>query len=218
MPPRSRNPTSDYSQDDINRLVAAQVAAREAADEQAAQLARQNRVESRKAQYTEDLKSEVGRQIVDIRELIDTVREQSKRVDRIFNSETFLDLSMLAATVGETNKATQRLLDHVIDTQNLILELLRFVLGHIKVNGEKGRLQEVLKSLPPHPALVEDARPEVDHVRKLLSLQHRTLQMLEEEAAQHGMDVPVATQHGIEGARRRIKELGEQLMELLEGN
>lgn len=216
MPPRSRNPTSNYSQDDINKLVAAQVAAREAAEEQAAQLARQNRIEARKAQYVEDLKSEVGHQIVEVRELIDTVREQSKRVDRIFNSETFLDLSMLAATVGETNKATQRLLDHVIDVQNLILELLRFVLNQVRGNGEKARLTEALRTLPGHPSLVEDARPEVDHVRKLLSLQHRTLQMLEEEAAQHGVDVPVATRHGIEGARRRIGELGEQLMELLE--
>ena len=153
--------------------------AREAAEEQAAQLARSNRIEARKTQYIEDLKSEVGRQIVEVRELIDSVGEQNKRVDRIFNSETFLDLSMLAASGGETNKATQRLLDHVIDVQNLILELLRFILSHVKVNGEKARLTESLKSLPPHPALVEDARPEVEHVRKLLSLQHRTLQMLE---------------------------------------
>ena len=216
MPPRTRTQSAEYNPEDIARLVAAQVAAREAAEEQAAQLARSNRIEARKAQYIEDLKSEVGRQIVEVRELIEGVREQNKRVDRIFNSETFLDLSMLAASVGETNKATQRLLDHVIDVQNLILELLRFILSHVKVNGEKARLTESLKSLPPHPALVEDARPEVEHVRKLLSLQHRTLQMLEEEAAQHGMDIPIATRHGIEGARRRIGELQEQLMELLE--
>ncbi len=218
MPPRTRKPTSDYSQEDINNLVTVQIAAREAAEEQAAQLARSNRIEARKAQYIEDLKSEAGRLIVEVRDLTDAVREQSKRVDRIFNSETFLDLSMLAASVGEANKATQRLLDHVIDVQNLILELLRFVLPHIKINGEKARLTEALKTLPPHPALVEDSRPDVEHVRKLLSLQHRTLQMLELEAAQHGVDIPIATRHGIEGARKRIGELGEQLMNLLEGN
>ena len=217
MPPRTRNPSAEYNPEDIARLVAAQVAAREAAEEQAAQLARSNRIEARKSQYVEDLKSEVGRQIVEVRELIDSVGEQNKRVDRIFNSETFLDLSMLAASVGEANKATQRLLDHVIDVQNLILELLRFILNHVKVNGEKARLTEAIRSLPGHPALVEDARPEVEHVRKLLSLQHRTLQMLEEEAATHGLDIPIATRHGIEGARRRIGELQEQLMELLEG-
>lgn len=216
MPPRSRNPSAEYNPEDIARLVEAQVAAREAADEQAAQLARQNRVEARKAQYVEDLKSEVGQQIVQIRELTEVIKEQSKRVDRIFNSETFLDLSMLAATVGESNKVTQRLLDHVIDVQNLILELLRFILTNIKVNGDKARLTEAIRSLPAHPSMAEDARPEVEHVKKLLSLQHRTLQMLEEEAAQHSIDVPVATRHGIEGAQRRIGELQEQLMELLE--
>ncbi len=218
MPPRSRNPSAEYNPEDIARLVAAQVEAREAAEEQATQLARQNRIEARKAQYLEEFKSEVGRLIVDVRALTISVQAQNERVDKIFNSNTFLDLAMLSASVGEANKATQRLLDHVIDVQNLILELLRFVMTNIKVNGEKGRLTEALKNLPPHPALVEDARPEVEHVRKLLSLQHRTLQMLEEEAAQHGLDIPVSTRHGIEGARRRIGELGEQLMELLEGN
>ena len=208
MSPRAK-PTNS-SDEHLNQLIEAQVARKQAEQETAAQLARSNRIEQRKAQYTEDLKSEVGSLIVDVRSLLSTNR------DLIRLLEALLYQTPLTDAVKEANAATQRILDHVIDLQTLILELLRFVLPNIKGNGDKARLLAAIRDLPGHPADVEDEGAEVGHIKKLLTLQHQTFRILQEREAKFGGNAPVDVIAGIAEAREKIAGLQEELVRLLE--
>jgi len=152
--------------------------------------------EHRRAAAVEDLLSKVG-------ELVDKVDQLTRLITVLIQGYP------LSEAIRELTNEVRDKLSQSEDRQILQLDLLHFVLPHVP--DRNGRKAELTKQLDQ--ALIQ---PRIDSLTKQITNSKQTLNVLQEQAARHGIDVPVSILTGIDETKRRIEELERELRDCCE--
>jgi hypothetical protein len=145
-----------------------------------------------------------------VEDLLLKVGELTDKVERLIQLITLLVESYpMSEAIRELTTEVRDKLSQSEDRQMLQLDLLHFVLPHVPDrNGRKAELTAQLDR-----AL---AQPRIESLAKQITSSKQTLNLLQEQAARHGVDVPVSVLTGIEETKKRIEQLERELNECCE--